>query len=162
MKSTNFITLSLACIGLFLAGCMTMPAPADQSDYAGFEYVTNVEGLKKDALYEGVKLWVAENFRSAKQVLDFENKDQGIIICNGVIPNIVLDTGMIKMPQQAAFKMKVEVKDDKMRLSFTQYQIIGRTNDSLFKDEVAQIRAQLSKFGDSIAIYLKNPRDKSF
>ena len=156
-------TLLLICVLSFgfLNGCVTAPAPADQSDYAGFDYVTDINGLKKDAIYEGVELWIAENFKSAKHVIDLENKEQGIIVCNGVISNIILDMGAIKMPLEASFKMKVEVKDGKMRLSFSAYQITMRQNTILYKMEAEQIKAKLSKFGGEIATYLKTEK-KSF
>ena len=162
MSFPKCIASLLVAVALFLNGCVTTPAPADQSDYAGFDYVTSVEGVGRDALYDGTKLWIAENFRSAKAVIDFENKEQGIIICNGVLPNIILDTGLVKMPQNASFKMKVEIKDAKMRLSFTQFQIEGRMNASLFKTEVEQMKTRLSTFGVEIARSLSSGRASNF
>jgi hypothetical protein len=143
---------------VFLNGCVTAPPVADQSDYAGFDYVTNIDGMKKDAIYEGVELWIAENFKPAKHVIDLENKEQGIIVCNGVISNIILDMGSVKMPLEASFKMKVEVKDGKMRLSFSAYQVTMRQNTSLYKMEADQIKTKLSKFGEEIAKYLKTEK----
>ena len=161
MKTSKLFLTSILATVLFISGCGTIPPAADPSDYAGFDYVTNIEGMKKDVIYEGVKLWIAENFKSAKQVIDLENKEQGIIVCNGVLPNIILDGGMVKMPLEASFKMKVEVKDGKMRLTFSAYQITMRHDTSLYKMEAEQIKAKLSKFGEEIAMYLKTEK-KSF
>jgi len=116
MKLPTLILLSALIIGLLLSGCINTPAPADQSDYSAFDYVTNIDGFNKDALYDGVELWIAENFKSAKHVIDFENKEQGIIIGNGSVSGIILDGGMVKLPEDASFKMKVEVRDNKIRL----------------------------------------------
>ena len=135
---------------------------ADASDYANIEYVKDVKGLKAPAIYAGVKLWIAENFRSAKHVIDLEDREHGILIGNGVLPNIMLDTGMVQMPQQASFKMKVEVKDEKMRLTFSQFEIGGRSNSTLYKSETAQIKIRLMTFGDEIVLYLESNKSSDF
>lgn len=140
-----------------------MPPLANASEYEGFNYVTEVEGVKQAELYNGVRLWIAENFKSAKQVIDLENREDGILIGNGVIPNIKFDGGMgIVIPNNASFKMKVEVRDGKIRLTFTQFQIEGRYNSTLFKQEAVQIKAVISRFGDGIAQSLKNKSTKEF
>lgn len=139
-----------------------MPSLADNSDYASLEYIKEVKGQSSSAIYDGVKLWIAENFKSAKHVIDFEDREHGVLIGNGVLPNIMLDSGLIQMPEQASFKMKVEVKDGKMRLTFTQFEIVGRPNSTLYKSEATQIRSRLTGFGDDIVKYLESKKSADF
>ena len=143
-------------------GCGSMPAVAEPTDYQSLEYVRDVKGLKAPAIYDGVKLWIAENFRSAKQVIDLDDRERGILIGNGVLPNVILDSGIVQMPLQASFKMKVEVKDEKMRLTFSQFEIVGRANSTLFKSEAVQIRSRLAAFGDQIVRHLESRKISDF
>src|SRR5437867_1266257 len=75
--------LLLCGIILCLLGCAGMQ-PVEQKDLE-FEKIIEVQNYSKDSLYEGVKIWIAQNFKSAKAVLEYENKEQGTIIGNGII-----------------------------------------------------------------------------
>jgi len=162
MKTSMVLVLSVLSTCLFTSGCINNPVPAAPSESADFDYVVNLEGFKKEAIYEGVQQWIAENFRSAKHVIEYENKEQGVIIGNGVLSGIILDSGMVQLPETASFTMKVEVRDNKMRLSFSKLQIVGRVNSTFFTFETVEIKRQLMQFGDEIAGYLKKSKDKNF
>ncbi len=163
MKHSSILTANLLCVGLFLGGCVTLPETASSSERAGFDYVTNIDGIGAAAIYDGVKLWIAENFRSAKQVIDLDDREQRIIVGNGVLSNIIYEGGMgVRLAQQAEFKMKVEVKEGKIRLSFSQYRIVGRMDDSITKSETMQIHSELARFGDQIAQFLKKKKEDAF
>ena len=68
---------------LVLAGCASMQQVDQSENY--FERIVHATGVPKDKIYNSTKMWVAENFRSAKAVLEYEDKESGTIIGNGTI-----------------------------------------------------------------------------
>jgi len=163
MKFTKLLLAIL--LYAFVGGCITVPPEAEPSANKPFDYVTNLEGMKNDAIYDGVKMWIAENFRSAKQVIDLENKEQGVIIGNGAITGLMLNIGTVTFTMTASFKMKVEVKDEKMRLTFFSFEVTDHTfppRPILYQSESDQIKARLTNYGNEIASYLKNRKSSNF
>ena len=77
------VKLIFGIIFLFLTGCAGLQ-PITDSDRT-FERVVEAPGYSKEQIFNGTKIWIAENFKSAKAVLEYENKDTGTIIGNGII-----------------------------------------------------------------------------
>ena len=129
--------------------------------------VSEAPGFTKDELFDGAKRWIAENFKSAEAVLDYEDRGTGTIIGNG---NMVIDPPMKKGVSyysvyrgRVGFKMKVETKDGKMRISFTGVRLLYRT--TLGEDIVPQrrgdmdsIREKLLEFGPLIVASLEKAK----
>lgn len=138
------------------------PKVATEADIAPIEYVVPVPGLKAGEIFDGTKLWIAENFRSAKHVIDLEDRGAGLIVGNGILPNVMLKSGFVTMPLEAEFKVKVEIKDGKMRLTFSHFKIASRSSSMLWKQEADQIRPRLAAFGGEIAKYLGAPKNSDF
>lgn len=104
-------------------------------------------------------MWIAETFKSAKAVIEYENKNDGTIIGNGVIdyPCEGLEcfgTSRWRVP----FTMRVDTKDDRFRLTFTNvnlelpppYYTAGGSPVTLQGDWDA-IKPRLLAFGDQLA-----------
>ena len=115
MKKTYFIFLFL--LGLFLMACAGM-ATVKEEDKT-FSKVYNTPGFSKEQLYEGGKIWIANTFKSAKAVIEYDNKENGTIIGNGYIkyPCNGLDC-IAKGNWKIGFTMKYEAKDERFRLTF--------------------------------------------
>jgi len=82
--------------------------------------ILDAPGYSKEQIFDGAKIWISENFRSAKAVLEYENKETGTIIGNGIIPYPCqgwkcVGTGDWKV----SFTMRVDIKDQKFRLTFS-------------------------------------------
>lgn len=75
----------------------------------------------KEQIYAATKMWIAENFKSAKAVIEYENKDEGTIIGNGIIryPCGGAFSCIAKADWTVPFTMRVESKDGRFRLTFT-------------------------------------------
>jgi len=84
------------------------------------EKVYDVPGFKRDQIFTSSRMWIAENFRSAKAVIEYENKDEGTIIGNGNIKYPCKNIECLaKADWRVSFTMRVDTKDDKFRLTFT-------------------------------------------
>jgi len=53
-------------------GCAGLQPIADAD--RTFERIVEAPGYSKKQIFNGTKIWIAENFRSAKAVLEYENK----------------------------------------------------------------------------------------
>jgi hypothetical protein len=114
----GWMKLIWGMIFFFLVGCAGMQ-PMTDADRT-FERVVEAPGYSKEQIFNGTKIWIAENFRSAKAVIEYENKDAGTIIGNGIIPYPC--SGLecaVKPDWKVPFTMRVDIKDQKFRLTFS-------------------------------------------
>lgn len=114
-----------------LVGCAGMQQVREEDKT--FARAFDAPGYKKDVLYEKIKIWVAQNFKSAKAVLEYENKENGTLIGNGIVSYPCSGLGCIgKTEWKIPFTMQVDIKDEKFRLTFTNLRLTWpATSDSL-------------------------------
>ncbi|AJD46732.1 hypothetical protein S7S_01540 [Isoalcanivorax pacificus W11-5] len=111
--------LAILCLGVLSACSGMVPVPVSEQE-RNFEQVVAVEGMDKDAIYVGLRSWIAENFRSAKSVIEYENQDDGILIGNGVIPYPCKGISCLaKSEWTHPFTMKIEVRDQRFRVTYS-------------------------------------------
>jgi hypothetical protein len=108
--------LSLVFAFLLFVGCAAHVRDEDKT----FSQVFETPGQSKDVLYEKVKIWITQNFKSAKSVIEYDNKENGSIIGNGMIkyPCSGLDC-IAKGDWTVPFTMRVDLKNNKFRLTFS-------------------------------------------
>jgi hypothetical protein len=139
------------------------PAPITEEERTVVQ-VYEAPGFTKDQLFVASRMWIAQNFRSAKAVIEYENKDDGTIIGNG---NIAYPCGgafacMLKADWRVPFTMKVETKDGRIRVSFTNIHLAWPASYSSGisspahdgpiqqRGDLEKIKPELLKFGDQI------------
>lgn len=112
----NIIKVIALSIIITLTGCAGMQ-PAKQTS---IENVIDVPGRSKDQIYTATKIWIAENFNSAKAVIEDDDKAGGRIIGNGSVKYpcsgincLGRDGWLLK------FTMRVDTKDQKFKVTFT-------------------------------------------
>lgn len=155
-----------------LAGCAGMQ-PVKEEDRT-FATVVETPGHSRDQIYNSVKIWIAENFRSAKSVIELDSKEEGIIIGNGIInyPCSGMDC-MAKHDWKVPFTMRVDMKDEKFRLSFSNIKLSwpasynsgisspaynGPVNS---QGDMDAIKPVLLKFGDEIKASIGSSKNSS-
>ncbi|MBT9455051.1 MAG: DUF4468 domain-containing protein [Burkholderiaceae bacterium] len=75
--------------------------------------------MPRDRIFDAAVLWLAESVRSLNAVIDLKDKEIGVVVATPTTP---LSIGWgAKVPM--SFKLKVEVKDNKYRLTFSQVQL---------------------------------------
>ena len=111
--------LSVA-VAVGLSGCVTSPVdmPINPSDRE-FSQIYDVPNMSKGQIYEGSLKWIAENFKSAKSVIEYQNAADGVLIGNGMINYPCAGFECIgKASWRVKFTMKVETKDGKFKTDF--------------------------------------------
>lgn len=174
MKGLNVLLF----LSVFSVGCASINPTGtsllSDSDRV-VERIIEAPGFSQDEIYNGTKIWIAENFKSAKSVLEYENKEDGTLLGNGSIlyPCVGLQcisTANWKVP----FTMRVDTKDQKFRLTFTNINIawpssynsiIGviKAHDApvATKEELDRIRPILLEFGDQVLAAVKSDNARS-
>lgn len=125
-----------------LTGCAAMQ-PVSEADKT-IEQITEAPNFTKDQIFTGSKIWIAENFKSAKAVIEYENKEEGVIIGNGSTSYPC--SGMECLQAGAAtdwklnFTMRIDAKDNKFRTTFS--------NLSIYKPSTYNQYSGFNKGGD--------------
>lgn len=78
--------------------------------------IVEIDSISKDRLFSGAVEWIALNYRSAKDVVQFSSKEDGKLICKA--------TFLVTIFMQEAWihhTMILEFKDNKFRYTFTDF-----------------------------------------
>ena len=165
--------LIFGMIFFFLTGCAGLQ-PITDSDRT-FERVVEAPGYSKEQIFNGTKIWIAENFKSAKAVLEYENKDTGTIIGNGIISYPCSGLEYIaKADWKVPFTMRVDIKDQKFRLTFSNLHLSwppsynttfgvqsGHDGPIRTQSDLDAVRPELLKFGDQLLFSFGKEKGKS-
>lgn len=147
------IVVLLAFLSVFVASCASVPLTKENLTK---QVVVDLPGLSKDAIYKKSLEWIAVSFGSGKEVLEYQNKEDGKIIGNisTVMPSLVLSF-------KAGSSLTIEAKDGKARLTYLLKETIGpdwrRPIDGL---EVADGMKSLDSATDSYRAFF-NQKDSS-
>ena len=172
----RFLTTAvLAFVGVFVSGCAGLEE-APESERT-FERIMEAPGASKDRIFESTKIWIAQNFRSAKAVLEYENKPEGRIIGNGAIDYPCAGMECLgKGSWKVQFTMQVDIKEQKFKLTFSNLTLsVPPTYNSAFyssafgvqsgferpvwqKGDLNSIRPALLKFGDQLVASIQNTK----
>jgi hypothetical protein len=137
----------------FLSGC-AIPRPLTEEESI-IQKVVDVPGYNKGQIFERSKMWFVENFRSAKSVIEYDNKDEGILIGKCVMELPVSDIrAMSTLPWRFKFTVKEEAKDNRLRLTYTNLIVIdgtGSEQTAWTDDDYSRVKPILSKMAADIA-----------
>ena len=102
---------------MFITGCAGLQPVREANTTFGEVYKV---GASKEQIFNVTKIWIAETFRSAKAVIEYEDKVEGTIIGNGMIPYPCTGLAcMSKASWKVPFTMRVDIKDQKFKLTFS-------------------------------------------
>ena len=116
MKKFSLLLIVLFAILFGFSGCQPQ-VPSNQ-----LVYVEVVKHNKtKEEAFELSKIWLANSFNDSKAVIEYANKKDGTIVGKGILKNV--DYGMMIF-SDTRFTLKIDIKDNKSRLSLTNMIII--------------------------------------
>jgi len=84
--------------------------PVDEAGAINFNQVVAVDSVSQAELYARAKIFFANNFKSAKNVIEMEDKDTGTIIGKGNTNFTVLLTNITM-----SFSIKIQAKDGRYK-----------------------------------------------
>lgn len=100
-----------------IVGCVSFAATDPKLLNQPFQYVFTFDKMKKDILFDKSLEWAAETFVSSNDVIQLKDKQGGKIMGrgSGAFPDIVCS-------RKYLYGLKIEIKDEKVRLTFDNYQ----------------------------------------
>lgn len=149
-----------------LSGCASMNMDMVSTD----QELSRVYEVKagKDQIYSASRQWIAESFKSSKSVVEYEDKAEGTIIGNGSIPYPCADKGSWVCVNQSQvlkllFTMRLEAKDGKFRLGFSNVQVssVNGAWSQMLRVDYQSARVDLLQMGDRIAARIEAQDKKS-
>lgn len=72
-------------------------------------YVGEVSNAKADLLFERAKSWIVNSFKSAKAVIDYEDRISGVIVAKPIISVPIKSRGLLGISQES-YKMVVDIR----------------------------------------------------
>jgi len=120
-KSNHMKNLLISAVlggSLALGGCVSMPTPTDKPMESVAEIV-DIQGQTKDQLFEASKVWIAKSFKSANNVIQYQDRDSGTIIGKGNIQfpcEGFIDCGAFGK-DRVNFTIQIDTKDGRARVS---------------------------------------------
>lgn len=114
MKKITTTLLTVLTTISFSFGQTKAPIPMVDKKVNYSEVVTVDSSSKKDVLYGKSKLWFANTFKSSNNVVQLDDKENGIILGKGtIIKNEV--KGLTNIRKTWNFTIKIQVKDGKYK-----------------------------------------------
>lgn len=113
--------LPMVCVG------QKSPFPVDSlTGKVTYREIVMVDSMSKKDLFRAAKKWIAESYKSANDVIQYEDLDEGKIIAKGnfEIENVVSydykDTTKKSAVKTKLFHLiNIDAKDNKIRITFT-------------------------------------------
>lgn len=147
-----------------LGGCTGMAAISPEEPVA--EIVLEVPAVAKEKIHDAVKIWVAQNFGSARAVIDLDDRTAGTMIGNVRIQYPCSGLGCLgRGDWQLGFKMRVDSRDARFRVQFFSLNLIlgpPYGERQLTRGEIEDVKPTLVAFGERIRSSVIRQRSDSF
>lgn len=162
----------LFCVIGLLSGCAaTMRISPEDAVY---QKIIELPNQSKSAIYEKSRQWFAERFKSARSIIEYENKDEGAIIGNSAMPRPV-SVVHIGGGSTISYTMKEEIKDNRVRLTFNNFVAFAPTSVNnitgqvysggempVLQADLEGLRANLDLLADDLRTYILNKNAESW
>jgi hypothetical protein len=119
-----------------------------------YQEVISATGVSADDLYNSTRLWFLDNFKYSKEVIQYENKETGIITGNGNTSMSIKSVANYIVENTIFFTVTVEVKEEKFR-----YKI---SNITVEQAAIPGAKTPIEEFFSEEWMYKKNGKPKEF
>lgn len=117
MKKILFLLLVFSCKSF------SQELPRDSTGIIMFSKIIPADSVSKQDLFIRCREWVTDHFKSAKDVIQYEDKDAGKIVCKGNMDFVTYDIFGLESNATAwiDFKLSIDVKDNKVRCRMSDF-----------------------------------------
>lgn len=110
MKRIAFVSLMLVlCAGMFA------------QEPLSFSKVIQTDSVPKDQIYFGVKEWVGTAFKSAKAVIEMDDKDAGLIIVRPAEKYNMKGLQYLGFEGYLRYAVKIQIREGRFRVELTNF-----------------------------------------
>lgn len=92
--------------------------PFDDKEKFTISYIRKVDGIDKAALYDKIYQSLVDVFVNAKNVMQMQDKESGIIVCKGIVDGTLSFNMMgVKTGEESArFTLKIQVREGRYKI----------------------------------------------
>lgn len=132
--------------------CLTSHAQAAKEPLKEVSQIVEIPNMSQKQIFDASKIWVAQNFKSANAVVQYEDVSTGAIVGKGSMdyPCVGAWDCMAHADHKVLFTVKIDTKDNKARLTF---------NDLLLKTKTQAIGTSVIA-GNEFPIYVSKDKEK--
>ncbi len=114
------------------------------NEFPTYQGVISIDNQSANDLYTHIKLWIAENFKSANDVIQLDDKENGVLVVKGIIPATMKTVvGMYTYSMHTNFKF--ETKENRFRYT---------------ADVISVVDPNAPTAGDMVILINKKPNGK--
>ena len=166
------VPVTVLAFAAVLWGCAAMDFEQLSEQERTFDKVYEAPEFSKEEIFNATKVWIAQNFRSAKAVIEHQDEEEGIIIGNGSMsyPCSMDDLSCYGTAGwKVDFTMRVDIKDEKFKLTFMNIMIdtppgeysSGNRFPINSQAQLDAIKPELLSYGERILESMKTDEAKS-
>jgi len=112
--------------------------------------IVAVDSIPAQVLQSRARLFLTENFKSAKDVIQIDDKDGGIIVGKGSFIPVFKSTGLgsaLTSRGFVKFYLKLQFKDGKFKYTFSDFVHVSDDGESTYGGSLANKKPQCGYFG---------------
>ena len=147
LGSTALLRFIILASALAAGGCGVQPdrKPA-APDELTIREVWPVPGYTKDQLFDAANNWLRTNFSNEVDIIQYANRSQGIVVGKSFIPYQRPNNVGISEKYDLRFTLAVEVKDGKVRTTFSDLYLFSLNEiGTIYDTDIQIIRGRLKR-----------------
>lgn len=123
-----------------------------------FNKINKIDSVSKNELFLRSKTFFVNNFKSAKSVIQLEDKEAGVIIGKGYKYIVANSEALVSTACDIYFTIKITSKDNKFRVEIYDFYGMSQPSYPYFPNG---IRFEMSRWFDTTEYYKSNGKPKS-
>ena len=121
----RYILTVLIFIPTLCVGQLIDELPRDDNGNLYYSETEKVDGINSKELFIRAKQFYVNNFKSAKDVIQMDDKEAGIIIGKGLSQYYIKIVGVDNGPHQLWYTIKIQVKDGRYKYEIYDFFLSG-------------------------------------
>jgi hypothetical protein len=114
MKTTVFFACVFCVVLLKSQTEINIPV-CEKTGNVFYEKVIQVPDKSKDLIYIKIKQWIPLQFRTAKDVIEADDKNNGVIVLKGA-SDVTIETGFGNVVRAMFFTISVYIRDERFKI----------------------------------------------
>lgn len=141
--------LLIVVITLIISSCAapgSLNIPKNENGIYEYQGVIEVDGKSQSELFDAAKEWIAINFRSAQDVIQLDDRENGQLIAKGYYPIV-----MAIIERHIYLTLRIETRDGRFRYTINDFEYHTPGENQMTLERAAVSHEQGKKIDESVA-----------
>ncbi len=168
MKKLKLVVIFfINCLMLYGCASVSTDMKIASEESMHIESVQNINNLSKLEIFKRANIWIAQNFNSANDVIQYRDEEKGVIVCKGSIAayrDIGGLAGNVNFGD-ISYTLTIDIKDNKIRTTFDHFSMKYKSNSQAMtplQQDVDEMKPKLIAISNNLHKYINNPDSKSW